>query len=158
MHVSGSAAPPIRRAFAISGICSTFVGRSSSPDTKRGCEAGWRSERSIDFNIGRVALPSVPISQPLMASTKTRKVLRPSNRIGCGFAAAHESESGPVLPTCAMQQVGSYLGYTGLDVGVVARAASDPLRDIPQTLWSPIKATSPAGPRSLRTLGKKRIE
>jgi hypothetical protein len=33
-----------------------------------------------------------------------------------------------------------------------------PLRDIPQTHWSPIKATSPAGPRSLRTLGKKRIE
>jgi hypothetical protein len=27
--------------------------------------------------------------------------------------ALHESENGPRLTTCALQQVGSYLGYTG---------------------------------------------
>jgi hypothetical protein len=29
------------------------------------------------------------------------------------FAAVHESAIGPRLPTWALQQVGSYLGYTG---------------------------------------------
>jgi hypothetical protein len=34
--------------------------------------------------------------------------------------------SGPRLPTWAVQQVGSYLGYTGRDVDVVMTAAHDP--------------------------------
>jgi hypothetical protein len=33
---------------------------------------------------------------------------------------------GPTLPTWALQQVGSYLGYTGRDPNVVAKAALDP--------------------------------
>jgi len=93
MHVSGSVGPPIRRAFPISSICSTFVGRSSSPDTKRACEAGWRSERSINFKIGRVATSVRFYFSASHGLDEDRKVLRPSNRIGCGFAAAHESES-----------------------------------------------------------------
>jgi hypothetical protein len=36
------------------------------------------------------------------------------------------SESGPTQPTWAVQQVGSYLGYTGRGAGVVAKAAFDP--------------------------------
>src|SRR6266481_8105677 len=35
---------------------------------------------------------------------------------------------GPTLPTWALQQVGSYLGYTGRDANVVAKAALDPFR------------------------------
>ena len=35
---------------------------------------------------------------------------------------------GPTLPTWALQQVGSYLGYTGRDPNVVAKAAPDPLQ------------------------------
>jgi hypothetical protein len=38
------------------------------------------------------------------------------------------SEFGPRLPTWALQQVGSYLGYTGRDANVVAEAALDPNR------------------------------
>jgi hypothetical protein len=36
---------------------------------------------------------------------------------------------GPRLPTWVLQQVGSYLGYTGRDAGVVSTAAHDPLRN-----------------------------
>jgi hypothetical protein len=36
------------------------------------------------------------------------------------------SESGPTLPTWALQQVGSYLGSSGRDANVVATAARDP--------------------------------
>jgi len=36
------------------------------------------------------------------------------------------SGSGPTLPTWALQQVGSYLGYTGRDANVVAKATLDP--------------------------------
>jgi hypothetical protein len=32
----------------------------------------------------------------------------------------------PILPTCAVQQVGSYLGYSGHQINVVVTAASDP--------------------------------
>ena len=35
---------------------------------------------------------------------------------------------GPPLPTLAMQQVGSYPGYTGRDAKLVAKAALDPSR------------------------------
>src|SRR5712692_10047860 len=38
------------------------------------------------------------------------------------------SGCGPTLPTWAPQQVGSYLGYTGRDPNVVAKAALDPFR------------------------------
>ena len=40
--------------------------------------------------------------------------------------ACRTSESGPTLPTWALQQVVSYLGYTGRDANVVAEAAFDP--------------------------------
>jgi hypothetical protein len=33
---------------------------------------------------------------------------------------------GPHLPTCALQQVGSFLGYTGHQINVVVTAARDP--------------------------------
>jgi hypothetical protein len=33
---------------------------------------------------------------------------------------------GPTRPTWALRQVGSYLGYTGRDADVVAKAAHDP--------------------------------
>ena len=36
------------------------------------------------------------------------------------------SEKGPRLPTWALQQVGSYLGYTGHQINVVVTAARDP--------------------------------
>jgi hypothetical protein len=42
--------------------------------------------------------------------------------------AAHSSAIGPGLPTCALQQVGSYLGYTGRAANIVAEAAPDPKR------------------------------
>jgi hypothetical protein len=42
------------------------------------------------------------------------------------FAAAHESTSGPRLPTCAVQQVGSWLGYSGHQINVVVAAAHGP--------------------------------
>jgi hypothetical protein len=32
----------------------------------------------------------------------------------------------PTLPTSALQQIGSYLGYTGRDASIVAEAALDP--------------------------------
>ena len=38
--------------------------------------------------------------------------------------------NGPTLPSLAMQQVGSYLGYTGRDANVVAEAAFDPQRKV----------------------------
>jgi hypothetical protein len=40
------------------------------------------------------------------------------------------SACGPILPTCAVQQVGSYLGYSGHDAKVVATAAHDPKRTL----------------------------
>jgi hypothetical protein len=43
-------------------------------------------------------------------------------------AALQESVHGPILPTWALQQVGSYLGYTGRDGNIVATAAHDPNR------------------------------
>jgi hypothetical protein len=36
------------------------------------------------------------------------------------------SQSGPSLPTLPVPQVGSYLGWTGRDANVVAKAAFDP--------------------------------
>jgi hypothetical protein len=36
------------------------------------------------------------------------------------------SVPGPILPTLALQQVGSFLGYTGCDANVVATPAHDP--------------------------------
>jgi hypothetical protein len=39
---------------------------------------------------------------------------------------------GPTQPTWAVQQVGSYLGYTGRGAGVVAKAAFDPNRPFGQ--------------------------
>jgi hypothetical protein len=42
------------------------------------------------------------------------------------FAAVHESACGPWLPTCTLQQVGSYLGYTGHHINVVVTAALAP--------------------------------
>jgi hypothetical protein len=36
--------------------------------------------------------------------------------------------NGPTLPSLAMQQVGSYLGYTGRDANVVVKAARGPTR------------------------------
>ncbi len=44
------------------------------------------------------------------------------------LAAVHESGSGLTLTTWVVQQVGSYLGYTGRGAGVVAKAAFDPKR------------------------------
>jgi hypothetical protein len=38
------------------------------------------------------------------------------------------SLAGPLLPTWAARQVGSYLGYTGRAANVIARAALDPER------------------------------
>jgi hypothetical protein len=35
-------------------------------------------------------------------------------------------ESGPRLPTWALQQVGSYLGHTGYQINMVVTAARDP--------------------------------
>jgi hypothetical protein len=48
-------------------------------------------------------------------------------------ASGHQ-RAGPRLPTWALQQVGSYLGYTGRDVNVVAKAALDPIRTLVQML------------------------
>src|SRR6266478_6688849 len=42
---------------------------------------------------------------------------------------------GPTLPTWALQQVGSYLGYTGRDPNVVAKAALDPWRRFATDNW-----------------------
>jgi hypothetical protein len=36
------------------------------------------------------------------------------------------SEFGPGLPTCAVQQVGSYLGYSGRGATAFGKAARDP--------------------------------
>src|SRR5262245_48597477 len=36
--------------------------------------------------------------------------------------------SGPRLPTWALQQVGSYRGYTGYQINIVAAAAGGPMR------------------------------
>jgi hypothetical protein len=44
----------------------------------------------------------------------------PALHIGSG------STFGPTLPTLALQQVGSYLGYTGRAANVIAKAALDP--------------------------------
>jgi hypothetical protein len=42
------------------------------------------------------------------------------------FAAAHESVCGPVLPTWALPQIGSYLGHSGRCANTVGKAARDP--------------------------------
>lgn len=44
----------------------------------------------------------------------------------------HQAMRGLWLPTCAALQVGSYLGYTGHDAGVVSTAARDP--SLPSTV------------------------
>ena len=44
---------------------------------------------------------------------------------------AFSSGFGPTLPSLAMQQVGSYLGYTGRDANVVVKAARDPIQSWP---------------------------
>jgi len=44
----------------------------------------------------------------------------------CSWSAVSRSH-GPMLPTWAMQQVGSFLGYTGRGANVVAKAAHGPL-------------------------------
>src|SRR5258707_14574923 len=49
-------------------------------------------------------------------------------RQAMGGCIEHTSAPGPTLPTWALQQVGSYPGYTGRDANVVATAALDPLR------------------------------
>ena len=43
---------------------------------------------------------------------------------------------GPTLPTCALQQVGSYLGYISGDADIVAEAAHDPQETL--TIGRPI--------------------
>jgi len=53
----------------------------------------------------------------LTADSRVPPGLRPSS-----------SGYGPPLPTLAMQQVGSYPGYTGRDAKLVAKAALDPSR------------------------------
>jgi hypothetical protein len=52
------------------------------------------------------------------------------------FMPAVTSAIGPTQPTRAVQQVGSYLGYTGRGAGVVAKAAFDPLQS--QTMQTEI--------------------
>jgi len=47
---------------------------------------------------------------------------------------------GPTLPTCALQRVGSYLGYTGHAANVVAMAALDP--NLPPTVHRSSPTTS----------------
>jgi hypothetical protein len=44
-----------------------------------------------------------------------------------------------MLPAWALQQVGSYLGYSGPAVNVVARAALDLVADVPQQSESHLK-------------------
>jgi hypothetical protein len=46
----------------------------------------------------------------------------------CGTKPALMSLAGPKLPTWALQQVVGYLGYTGRDANVVAKAARNPMR------------------------------
>jgi hypothetical protein len=55
------------------------------------------------------------------------------------------SANGPGLRTCALQQVGSYLGYTGYQIDVVVMAARDPKRKcrtpgIPKASCNPERA------------------
>ena len=47
-------------------------------------------------------------------------------RVKKTLANREPSTHGPTLPTWALQQVGSYLGYTGRDPNLVAKAARDP--------------------------------
>jgi hypothetical protein len=48
---------------------------------------------------------------------------------GCNVVSggAEARSCDPTLPTCAAQQFGSCLGYTGGAAGMVAEAAADPL-------------------------------
>jgi len=46
------------------------------------------------------------------------------------------SANGPTLPTWAVPQVGSYLGYTGRDANVVTKAARDPFETVAIHRWS----------------------
>ena len=47
-------------------------------------------------------------------------------RVKKTLANPEPSTHGPTLPTCALQQVVGYLGYTGRDANVDAKAARDP--------------------------------
>jgi hypothetical protein len=49
---------------------------------------------------------------------------------------------GPTQPTWAVQQVGSYLGYTGRGAGVVAKAAFDPEPTLAVCRITSIKGTT----------------
>jgi hypothetical protein len=55
---------------------------------------------------------------------------------------------GPRLPTWALQQVGSYLGYTGHQINVVVTAARDPKRPL-----GPVPGSYRATPFAAEMLG-----
>ncbi len=62
------------------------------------------------------------ISQPISAK-KSYRWLRKSRRIRSSkVVSGWMSGNGPTLPTWALQQVGSYPGYTGRDANIVAKA------------------------------------
>jgi Activator of Hsp90 ATPase homolog 1-like protein len=75
--------------------------------------------------------------------------------------ALHMSPCGPSLPTWTVQQVGSYLRYTGRDANVVQTAARDPERSSPAIMrrWVFASAPHPMLPSSSadREVGRQRI-
>ncbi len=77
------------------------------------CPAGARRSRDGDH-------------MQILRSAKKLK-LTADSRVPAGLRPS-SSGYGPRLPTCALQQVGSYLGYTGHQINVVVTAARDPER------------------------------
>jgi hypothetical protein len=59
---------------------------------------------------------------------------------------------GPGLPTCALQQVGSYLGYTGHQINVVVTAARDPKQTAEHVVERSLPVTRLGSPHSGRFL------
>jgi len=54
--------------------------------------------------------------------------------VATGSLAVMGARARPTLPTLALQQVGSYLRYTGRDANIVAEAALDPKRSFSGSL------------------------
>jgi hypothetical protein len=65
-------------------------------------------------------------------AARRQRVIGTTGREGTEFWSAPASTPtrtsgiGPRLPTCALQQVGSYLGYTGRDANILGNAGADP--------------------------------
>jgi hypothetical protein len=80
----------------------------------------------VSVALAKVSAGTVGIRMMMRQSVAFNSVTYNSPYLTGGLLVRVKSGHGPSLPTCAPQQVGNYLGYTGRGASLLAEAAPDP--------------------------------